>query len=133
MKQTKETLTRFLQWEGITDDSEITLVADSTSLKGDLQVEDRARIHGKIEGNVFGSSKSVLVLCESSVIRGKVAGAWIWVDGQVEGDLKAHHSIELSSTARVIGNVTAPDVRVLPGAQIEGRIKALKDPESQTV
>ena len=49
-------------------------------------------------------------------------GKLIAIEGTVEGDLQAEKSVKVSETAHLKGNIHAPSVSIVEGAQFNGNI-----------
>ena len=70
------------------------------------------RISGKFEGEL--ETKGVLIIGEKADVKAKtIKGDNITIEGKVKGDIISSKRLELSATARVIGNVEAPILVVL--------------------
>jgi cytoskeletal protein CcmA (bactofilin family) len=54
---------------------------------------------------------------------GDILGKVIIVKGTVDGDLEATESITVSPTGNVLGDIIAPRVCILEGAQFNGSVK----------
>lgn len=106
------------------DDQQVTLLAESTEIEGRVVFGDIARIFGRIQGDVVGKPGSRLVLGRSCTVEGRVSGDSVIVDGTVTGEIHCTGQVEISSTGRVLGDITAPQVQVSPGAHVQGKIKA---------
>lgn len=118
----------------IIDDLHVTLISESTELKGQITLEQVARIFGKIEGDLIGRAGSLLVLGETGLVKGSIRGASLVVDGFVEGEIVCSERIEVSSTGRVLGNLAAPQIKLAPGSFVRGKIKTgpFKEPVSSS-
>ncbi len=77
------------------------------------------RISGKFEGEL--ETKGVLIIGEKADVKAKtIKGDNITIEGKVKGDIISSKRLELSATARVIGNVEAPILVVQEGAMLKG-------------
>jgi cytoskeletal protein CcmA (bactofilin family) len=99
----------------------VNLVSRESRLEGKLQFEATTRVLGHLSGEVVGMTGSTLIFADSSVIEGKVHGSTIIIDGYVKGDVTASERIVVSRGGRVIGDLTAPSVKIEVGAHFEGR------------
>lgn len=108
---------------------EISLLGPGCELEGKCVVEGTVRLHGRIRGSLVGLAGSKVVLCESGVIEGNVLGDEIWIDGFVRGDVAALSKIVIAPSGRVIGNLTAPSVKVHFGAHFEGKCSMARPPQ----
>jgi len=78
-------------------------------------------IEGKVDGSVDLKQHSVTVGVEGQVKAG-VTGRAVTVEGSVEGDLRAEEIVVLRSSARVLGDITAPRVVLEDGASFRGAV-----------
>ena len=77
------------------------------------------RISGRFEGEL--ETKGVLIIGEKANVKAKtVKGDSITISGRVEGDLICSKRLELSASARVIGNVETPILVMAEGALLRG-------------
>ena len=77
------------------------------------------RISGKFEGEL--ETKGVLIIVEKADVKAKtIKGDNITIEGKVKGDIISSKRLELSATARVIGNVEAPILVIQEGAMLKG-------------
>ena len=77
------------------------------------------RISGKFEGEL--ETKGVLIIGEKADVKAKtIKGDNITIEGKVKGDIISSKRLELSATARVIGNVEAPILVIQEGAMLKG-------------
>lgn len=77
------------------------------------------KISGKFEGEL--DTKGVLIIGERADVRATVIkGENITIAGKVRGDIVSSKRLELSSSARVIGNIKTPLLIVNQGALLKG-------------
>jgi cytoskeletal protein CcmA (bactofilin family) len=77
------------------------------------------RISGKFEGEL--DTKGVLIIGERADVRVTVIkGENITIAGKVRGDIVSSKRLELSSSAKVIGNIKTPLLIVNQGALLKG-------------
>ena len=88
-----------------------------TKLSGKLHFEGPARIDGHIDGEVDGKE---ITIGESAVATAQIRADSIVVCGKVKGEITATQRIEIRSTGKIIGNITAPKLIVQDGAIFEG-------------
>lgn len=100
--------------------SDITIVGNIKS-SGDIQIE------GTLEGDVRAA---VVIVGESSTVRGEVVGEEVVVHGRVVGRLRGI-KIRLSATARVEGDIVHKTIAIENGAHFEGSVQRQDDPIAQ--
>ena len=101
-----------------------TLIAERTTINGDLRFEGGLHIDGKIKGNVIcdAADAGFLVISDLARIKGEVKAPRIVINGSVEGDLIATEKLELQDKARVNGNVYYRGIEMSMGAQVNGQL-----------
>ena len=77
-------------------------------------------IQGHIEGSITHSQR--ITVCTEGVVKASIKAQIIAVEGTVEGDLQAEKSVQIKESARLKGNVHAPSVSIVEGAQFNGSV-----------
>ena len=93
----------------------------NTSFEGKMVFECMARLDGKFEGEIF--SRDILTVGENAVINAEINIDTLVVDGKVNGNISAGSKIEINSTGRVYGNITAPALVIKEGGLFDGTCK----------
>jgi cytoskeletal protein CcmA (bactofilin family) len=106
------------------------LLGPQTTVEGSLKVDGIVRIDGHLKGSI-ASEGCTMIVGEKAFIEADITVYSITVSGEVKGNVNASHRIQLCPTARVFGDLHAPEVLVDAGAVLDGRctIKR-KDPAS---
>ena len=101
-----------------------TLVGENAHVQGDLGFEGGCHIDGVINGGVDGSSDpdAFLSISEPGRVQGNVNVPRLALSGTVEGDVVVTERAELSSTARVVGDVYYNLIEIVAGAEINGKL-----------
>ena len=97
------------------------LINIEAGMEGSLKFNSpiNLRISGKFEGEL--ETKGVLIIGEKADVKAKtIKGDNITIEGKVKGDIISSKRLELSASARVIGNVEAPILVVQEGAMLKG-------------
>ena len=113
-----------IDWEAVPGkelESEITLLSQGSLIKGDVTFDKMTRIHGRIEGKVFGLAGSAIIVGETASVHGEISGDEIIIDGFVHGNVRATSKVTISECGRLLGNVSAPNFEVKFGAHFEGK------------
>ena len=90
--------------------------------EGILVLPGPARIDGCVRGKVLAESD--VWIGEGGFVGADLVGDRVVVAGTVVGDVSARTSIELSSTGRVRGDLTAPSLRLAEGAVVDGACRS---------
>lgn len=110
------------QWE----ESEFSVIGESVQLQGQIDVNGLLRFHGRIRGKLRGTETSEIIIAPTGAVDGEISGGTVRVDGFVEGNIVASKLIVLNSKARVLGNLSSPNMQIEPGAHFDG--KAIVEP-----
>ncbi|MDE1463195.1 bactofilin family protein [Spartinivicinus poritis] len=99
-----------------------TLIANCTSVTGDITFSGMLQVEGIIKGNVT-STEGEIRLAENGVIEGEIKAPNVVINGKVHGDVFASERLELASKALIEGNVFYNRVEMVMGAQVNGKLE----------
>lgn len=102
-----------------------TIIGISAECNGDFSAEGAIRIDGTINGNVNVSD--LIIVGASGCINGEVNAQRVIVGGEIYGNLNVPEKVELTSTARVIGDVTTNGLVIDENAVFQGNINMNQD------
>ncbi|MCC6209246.1 MAG: polymer-forming cytoskeletal protein [Gammaproteobacteria bacterium] len=102
-----------------------TLIGSATRLTGTLRGSENCIVNGTVEGHC--EIDGTLVVGETGRWHGNIAATLAIISGEVVGDIVAGEKLELSSSARVTGNITSPVVAMAEGAIHQGGIKMTRE------
>ena len=88
---------------------------------GELSSDEDLVIEGTVEGKIAHHNHH-LTIGKQGRVKANIKARLITVYGTVEGDLHGDEGVQISATARIIGNVVAPRVSLESGARFEGSI-----------
>lgn len=98
-----------------------TLIAEGTTIHGDVRFEGGMHLDGRIEGTIAAQAAgAVLTLSEKGRVQGEVRVFSAVINGTIEGDLHVAERLELGAGARIAGNVYYKVLEMTAGAQITG-------------
>lgn len=96
-------------------------IGPSIQISGDVTGNEDVRIEGRVEGTV-NLSDNVLTVGKEGQINATANARAIFVEGKVEGDLKADEQVVIQSAGNVRGNIIAPRVTLEDGCKFKGSI-----------
>ncbi len=96
-----------------------TIVAQGVVVEGDFSAEGSVRLDGVVEGNV--KAGGYLLVGVSGKIHGDVEASSVTIGGEVTGNVNAPAKAELTSTARVIGDICTQVIVIDEKAVFQGR------------
>lgn len=94
------------------------MIPRDTTFNGDIETKSNLRIDGHIKGNIV-STGNVAVGPEGHV-EGSISGKEVSIAGKVSGNLNATGAVQLSSGARLIGDLLAISLLMEQGAYYKG-------------
>ncbi len=102
------------------DNHDGTIIAADTIIKGEMAVENRARILGRFEGTI--RSKGQLEVADKGTCKAALDANTVQIDGTVEGNVTAADKVQLSASARMTGDLVAAKLVVTEGAALVGHV-----------
>ena len=112
-----------------------TLIGQHSEIIGDVRFAGGLHIDGTIRGNVLTENDgySMVRLSDQGTIEGEVNVPYVVIDGVVIGDVHGGEHVELSSKARVTGNVYYNLIEMAVGAEVNGKLVHTMVPEERPV
>lgn len=95
-----------------------TFISQDVTIKGELTTEGIVRIDGNFEGSIRADG---LIIGKTGDIKGDVAAREIMVDGNIEGNINAHETIEIKPDGKVQGDIQTVKLIISEGAFFIGR------------
>jgi cytoskeletal protein CcmA (bactofilin family) len=100
----------------------MTTIGPTVSIKGELTSDEDLILECQLDGQVRLREDAVLTIGRTATVNADLRGARIKVMGQVNGSIAATERIELTTTATVVGNLSANQVVLEEGSTFSGRI-----------
>lgn len=88
----------------LSDDQAQTVISATTTLTGTIKADGVLIIHGRVEGEIE-TAGSVLI-GKQGQIQGQIEAQAVAVAGAVVGNIIAAERIEITSTGKVLGDIT---------------------------
>lgn len=98
-----------------------TLIGKNTSFEGTLTAEGTVRIDGKIQGDV--EVKGDVFIGDTSEVTGNITASNIVVGGHIKGNIIAHEQLRLTSTGKVMGDISVKSLIIDENGVFEGNSK----------
>ena len=108
------------------DHPETTVIGPALELDGELHVSGDAIVVGRVRGDLVVTGK--LFLAEEAVVSGRVFGGEAVVAGRVDGPVEAHAKLEVRTSARISGDLSAATLAVAEGARVDGQLHCADGP-----
>ena len=95
-----------------------TVLAEDFEFEGEMEFSKPLMLKGKFKGEVKATSD--FIVAEGAEVEARIEGRYVDVRGKVVGNIEASVRIDLTSTAKVRGDLTAPQVVIEAGARFNG-------------
>lgn len=102
-----------------------TILGKGCVVTGDFTVDQSARIDGEIQGDVYVSG--TLIMGAGARIDGNIEAGEAIIGGDVVGNILAQNKVELTVTAKVIGDITTSVIVIDENAIFQGRCDMNQD------
>jgi cytoskeletal protein CcmA (bactofilin family) len=102
-----------------------TLIGHGVEVTGNVKFQGGLHLDGMIKGDVSTGDNvdgAVLVISDRGRVEGDVHVAYAVINGEVIGNVYATEKLELSSNARISGNVEYNLLEMASGAEINGQM-----------
>lgn len=98
-----------------------TIIGPTTEIHGEIHGAG----HLLVLGTVIGDSdmKGSVTVSVGGSWRGRLGGEDLVIAGSVDGDVSARDRVEIRSTARIRGTVTAARIAIGEGAVVDGELR----------
>ncbi len=108
-----------------------SIVGQQTRIVGDISFVGRLHVDGTVDGNVraLGEDNAVLTVSDSAAINGEIRVPFVILNGTVVGDVYAKEQVELAPKARVEGDVHYALIEMAMGAEVNGKLLRIADPD----
>lgn len=102
-----------------------TIIGMGAQSNGDFIAEGAVRIDGTVNGDV--TVTEMVIVGASGCINGSIKTRKVVIGGEVYGNLNVPEKVELTSTARVIGDITTNGLVIDEKAVFQGRCDMNQD------
>lgn len=96
-----------------------TLIGKGAVIEGNITAPETVRLDGILNGNC--ECKENLIIGTDGQVNGDITAKNVLISGKVEGDIFANGKIELLSTGKILGNITAKSLVIDENACFDGR------------
>lgn len=109
-----------------------TLIANGTSINGDMSFAGALFVDGEITGEVKGDieKQSVLSIGVHGKIKGNISTPFAVIFGQVDGDVYVTEKIDLKPGAKINGDLYYKVIEMNAGAEVNGKMVVVGDPKA---
>ena len=98
-----------------------TIIGAGVKVEGTFNAVGNVVVKGELVGSM--ETQSDVYLMEGGVIEANIKSNNAIIAGRVKGNLKVEEKIELSSTARLLGDINCQSLSIEEGAILHGKCK----------
>lgn len=96
------------------------VLGENSKVTGDVESLGTILVEGTILGNLQGEK---VILGEKAFVQGDISADSISIAGKIEGHLLGKESVEVKSTARIVGDILTKKMSMMEGAIFNGRCR----------
>lgn len=96
-----------------------TLLAEGTSLSGNIDCRGSMRVDGKIEGKITCSER--VIVGRTAEVKADIEAAEIIIAGKVRGNMKAKDRLEIQSKGYLVGDIYTRNLVIAEGVFFQGK------------
>ncbi len=100
-----------------------SLLGMNSNLKGELKVKGTLRVDGTVEGQL---DADYVILSETAEVKGEIKAKKIIIGGKIDGNARAQELVEIKSKGKVLGDIFAPQLTIIEGAEFNGKVEMKK-------
>ena len=101
-----------------------SLLSRGVSIEGDIQGAENAQIEGHLKGSIRLDGD--IIIGSGAVVEADVEANNIIIKGMVIGNVTAREHLEIQSTGKMTGDITARSIDFKDGSSFEGRSQMIK-------
>ncbi len=121
----------FNQKEGVSGNQPQTVIGESVKVEGTFSGAGDVVVYGEVIGTLHTSND--VVVAGSARIEADIEASNVTVAGEIHGNVICHEQLQLQSTAKIFGDVTAQVISVEPGAVLKGQCSTSTDDSAKPV
>ena len=95
-----------------------SILGPEIEVNGDLKIKGDILIYGTVLGNV--ECKGKVHTSKGSLINGNVNSISAYINGKIEGDLRAQDKVVLAKFSQLKGNLVSSTLTIEEGARFDG-------------
>ena len=97
------------------------VIGEGIQIRGNLSGSGDLVVRGRVEGHI--ALQDHLTVETTGTVVANIETRGVTVNGSMSGDIDASETVEISSSATVIGDIRAPEVEIQEGARFRGKLE----------
>ena len=98
----------------------ISIIGPGMKITGDCETDGAVRIEGTVQGNIRAGK--AVVIGKDGLVEGDILTQDAVISGRVKGSLRAESRLEVQSTSRLEGEISAGRMQVEEGSFLNGTV-----------
>ncbi len=103
-----------------------SIIGSTMVIDGEVAGDEDVIIQGTVKGRV--RARRSVIAEAGAVVEAEISARTLEVAGHLIGNVIAEDSVELKSSACVIGDITAPRINIAEGASFRGNVNMQQGP-----
>lgn len=99
----------------------ISIIGPGMTVTGDCETDGAVRIEGTVQGNI--KAGKAVVVGKDGLVEGDIQTQDAVISGRVKGSLRAESRLEVQSTSRLEGEISAGRMQVEEGGLLNGTVR----------
>jgi cytoskeletal protein CcmA (bactofilin family) len=100
-------------------------ISSGLKIHGEISGSSDLYIDGEMQGKIrLGSAQ--LTIGPNGNLQADIEAQGIFIDGSVQGNLKAGESVHVGKTGRLQGSVITPRIGIEDGARLRGKVEMIR-------
>jgi cytoskeletal protein CcmA (bactofilin family) len=99
----------------------ISIIGPGMKITGDCETDGAVRVEGTVHGNIRAGK--AVVIGKDGLVEGDIQTQDAVISGRVKGSLRAESRLEVQSTSRVEGEISAGRMQLEEGSLLNGTVK----------
>lgn len=105
-------------------------IGQSLFIKGEVSGSEDLTVEGRVEGRIDLKDHN-LTIGMNGRVHAEIHAKNITIVGEVTGNVVGDEKVDLTDTARLVGDIRAPRVSISDGAQFKGSVDMVRANQSQ--
>ena len=103
------------------EENGVNVIAEGTTLTGNIVTSGDCRIDGTMKGNIQSNAKVIVGI--NGIIEGELVCKNLEIEGKVKANVNVGELLALKSNSTLVGNITVGKISIEPGANFVGNCR----------
>lgn len=108
-----------------------SLLSRNAKIEGEIQGNENLRIEGYLKGSIRLNGD--IHIDSTGIVEAEIKAINVFIEGTVIGNVVASEHLEIQSSGKMTGDITARSIDIKEGSTFEGRSHMIKSDQSVNV